>query len=43
MSAADQAKMKTAFESIVFEHTGLMLHDEVSFPYITYAYHYRAR
>lgn len=43
MSAADQAKMKTAFESIVFEHTGLMPHDEVSFPYITYAYHYRAR
>ena len=42
MTAEEQAKMKAAFEDIVQKHTGLSVQDQISFPYITYAYHYRA-
>lgn len=41
MSTEQQQQLKQQFEDIVFQHTGLSADDQIEFPYLTYAYHYR--
>lgn len=43
MPEAQQQEMKAHFEQRVWAHTGLGPQDQIDFPYITYAYHYRKR
>lgn len=37
----EQQQLKQKFESIVFDYTGLRAHDEICFPYETFAYHFK--
>ena len=39
MPKAEQLQLKRQFEAIVYRYTGKQPHDEISFPYVTYAYH----
>ncbi len=43
MPEAQQREMKAHFEQLVWAHTGLGPQDQIDFPYLTYAYHYRKR
>ncbi len=36
-----QLQMKAQFEKIVFDFTGKSAQDEIEFPYVTYAYHFK--
>ncbi|MCH7335887.1 class I SAM-dependent methyltransferase [Acinetobacter sp. NIPH 2699] len=41
LAPAEQQRLKTKFEQIVFDFTGLTAQDQIDFPYITYAYHFQ--
>ena len=41
MPVAQQMQLKQKFEDIVLQHTGKSPQDEIDFPYVTYAYHYK--
>ncbi len=41
MPAAQQQQLKTQFEQIVADYTGKAPHDEIAFPYVTYAYNFK--
>ena len=41
MSPQQQNEMKKNFESIVFEYTSKRPQDQIEFPYVTYAYHFK--
>ncbi|OTG67117.1 class I SAM-dependent methyltransferase [Acinetobacter silvestris] len=41
MPPAEQFKLQQQFEQIILEHTGKSPQDEIEFPYVTYAYHFR--
>ena len=41
MPEARQLELKQQFEQIVFDFTGKTAHDQIEFPYITYAYHFK--
>ena len=41
MDAKQQAQLKQQFEKIVFDYTGLKAHEEICFPYETFAYHFK--
>lgn len=41
MPKAQQRKLKTEFENIVAHYTSKQSQDEISFPYLTYAYHFK--
>ncbi|OTG80658.1 class I SAM-dependent methyltransferase [Acinetobacter sp. ANC 4648] len=41
MPQAEQLKLQQQFEQIIFEHTGKSPQDQIEFPYVTYAYHFR--
>ncbi|WP_130803459.1 class I SAM-dependent methyltransferase [Acinetobacter ihumii] len=43
MPIQQQLELKQQFEQIVFKFKGLQVQDEIEFPYITYAYHYKKR
>jgi ubiquinone/menaquinone biosynthesis C-methylase UbiE len=36
-----QAKLKQQFEQIVYDYTGLQAHEQIRFPYETFAYHFK--
>lgn len=40
MPKAQQQDMKQHFEDIVLQYTGKSAHDQIEFPYVTYAFHY---
>ena len=40
MPPAEQQHMKQKFEQIVMDYTSLQAHDQIDFPYITYAYQF---
>lgn len=42
MPKEQQLEMKNAFEDIVKRYTGLSAQDQIDFPYVTYAYHYKS-
>ena len=37
----EQQKLKQQFEKIVFDYTGRRVHEEICFPYETFAYHFK--
>ncbi|MCH7308692.1 class I SAM-dependent methyltransferase [Acinetobacter sp. NIPH 1852] len=41
LAPSDQQQLKTKFEQIVFDFTGLTAQDQIDFPYVTYAYHFQ--
>ena len=41
VSPQQQNEMKKNFESIVFEYTSKRPQDQIEFPYVTYAYHFK--
>ncbi|MCU4413807.1 class I SAM-dependent methyltransferase [Acinetobacter sp. WU_MDCI_Axc73] len=41
MTEKQQLELKQKFEKIVYEFTGKQPQDEIEFPYITYAYHFK--
>ncbi|TVT81815.1 class I SAM-dependent methyltransferase [Acinetobacter colistiniresistens] len=41
MPTVEQQQLKAKFEQIVFDFTGLTAQDQISFPYTTFAYHFR--
>ena len=41
MPKAQQRQLKTEFENIVMQYTSKQPQDEISFPYLTYAYHFK--
>ena len=41
MPEQQQLELKQQFEQIVFKFTGKQAQDEIEFPYVTYAYHYK--
>lgn len=43
MPTAQQLELKAKFEQIVQQETGKQAHDQIGFPYKTYAYHYQKR
>ena len=41
MTEKQQLELKQQFEQVVYEFTGKQPQDEIEFPYITYAYHFK--
>ena len=41
MTEKQQLELKQQFEQVVYEYTGKQPQNEIEFPYITYAYHFK--